>query len=418
MFASTHNYDSKDTLHCTPSISAYCQDESGDFAPPTTSDIITPRAPGLDAATPIFSTKMNKEVFFASLPNNIKLMVDQPFGKDNLNQCFYLQKTGKQALFLILTSGYLTNTAKKKLERAFPPARQLSQIMRKYQEVDFRTLQGFQAGWEKQKELPLAQRDMATACLLHFKLSLPAMVRWIGGPHVAAHRDNKTIFERIKKTCKDADYQQLVRIFTHGSPTYINAECLQPNYEASRKYGNHSSINNNPAMVHKTLNKQVARGAAIMLDPSLFDFCENMKQTPQGILGIDHLYKKPRVVCDSSHRPEPWCESINDWTNKQNEPGLEFAQSFEQTLIWIWNLRITYPKNEIYVCDDDASNAFKQVKYPPNLAGLHCYVVDGTLYAETEQTFGDCTSPSNWEPIALCRSQHAQALWNRADTVE
>jgi hypothetical protein len=87
------------------------------------------------------------------------------------------------------------------------------------------------------------------------------------------------------------------------------------------------------------------------------------------------------------------------------------------TLTWIWNLRITYPHLEIYVCDDDITNTFRQIKYPPNLAGLHCKIANGVMFVDTGQTFGDNTSPSNFEAVPNCRSQHAQALWHRPDTI-
>jgi hypothetical protein len=414
----TTNIDKRVANKITATLIALDVDEDGDVVPPTTSEVIVTKDPQLDSSTPIFRSKAAKDAFFDTLPSTIQLQLDQPFGKDNLKQCYYLQKTGKQALLHIYKSGYMTNSVKKKLECAFPPARQLNQLLRRYRDVDFSSLKGFQNNWQTLTELPLAQRDMATACLIHYNFSLPALVRWIGGPHTAEHRDNDTLFARLKETCCNEDYQQLVRIFTKGSPTYVNAECKQDNYNAYRNYGNHSSVNDNPAMVRKTLLKQVARGCSLMLDPDLTDFLENMKQTPQGILCLDHPYKNPRVICDSSYRPEDWCEAINDWTDKKNEPKLVFAGAFLATLTWIWNLRIQYPHEEIYVCDDDASNAFKQVKYPPNLAGLHSYVINGILFIETGQTFGDCTSPSNWEPIAVCRSQHAQALWHRSDTID
>jgi hypothetical protein len=393
------------------------RDEDGDVLPPNTSEVINlNKRLQLDDSTPVFHNRKDKAAFLATLPTAIQLQLEQPFGKDNLKQCFYLQKTGKQALFLLYHSGYMTCRTKKKLERAFPPARQLSQLFKKYQDVDFRSMQGFQKDWQTQTELSIAHRDMTTACLIHFKMSLPALVRWIGGPHVAAHRDNATIFARIKPTCKPADYEQLVRVFTKGSPTLVNAYSNQENYQAYRQYGNHTSIEDNTAMVDKTLLKEVARGCALMIDPALMDYLENIKQTPHGILYLEHPLKKPRVVCDSSGRPEVWCEAINDWTHKKNEPKLEFAISFVTSLIWIWNLRIQYPDREIYVCDDDASMAFKQVKYPPNLAGLHCSVINDILFVGTAQTFGDCTSPPNWEPVAICRKQHARALWYCNDT--
>jgi hypothetical protein len=45
-------------------------------------------------------------------------------------------------------------------------------------------MEGFQPDWEKQTELSMVQRDMTTACLIQFNLSLPLMVQWIGGPHI------------------------------------------------------------------------------------------------------------------------------------------------------------------------------------------------------------------------------------------
>ena len=120
--------------------------------------------------------------------------------------------------------------------------------------VDFRSIQGFQPNWEQQISLSRPQRDMTMACLIHFKLSLPAMVRWIGGSHVGAHRNNAAIFAIVKEACGKQNYLDLVRIFTHGAPAFINAKCSQANYRAYRDYGNHSSFDDeaNNDLVEKT----------------------------------------------------------------------------------------------------------------------------------------------------------------------
>jgi hypothetical protein len=39
------------------------------------------------------------------------------------------------------------------------------------------------------------------------------------------------------------------------------------------------------------------------------------------------------------------------------------------------------------------------------------------MFMDPGQTFGDNTSPSNFEAVPKCRSQHAQALWHRPDTI-
>jgi hypothetical protein len=271
-------------------------------------------------------------------------------------------------------------------------------------------MQGFQFEWENQRTLSIAQLDMTTACLLHFNLSLPAMARWIGGPHVAEHRVNSEILARLKRMCDEEN-------FNKGSPTCVNAECSQESCRAPREHGNHSTIANNPAMVTKTLLKEVKRGCSLMLDPDIMDFLENCKQTPHGVLHLEHRCESPRMTCDSTCRPQHWCMAINDWTNEKNEPALIFATLFVATLAWMWNLRTRHPWLEICICDDNVTNAFKQIKHPPNLAGLHCKVIDGMLCVDAGQTFGDCTAPPNWESIATCRSQQVRALWFRNDTV-
>jgi hypothetical protein len=316
------------------------------------------------------------------------------------------------AMHLLYISGFMTNSIKKKLERAFPPARCYRQLARLYQNVNFRSMEGFQPDWQKQTELSFPQREMTTACLLHFNLSVPATIPWIGGPHVGAHRDDTAIFARLKETCDNANYKELVRVFTQGSPTYINAECSQANYKAYRVYGNHSSFTENKAMVAKTLLKDVARGCTLMLDPDIMDFLANVKQSSHGIVNLEHPY-----FCDATCRPNCWSHAINNWTDKTNEPPLTFASAFVATLTWIWNLRITYPHLEIYVCDDDITNTFRQIKYPPNLVRLHCKIANHVMCVDTGQTFGDNTSPSNFKAIPNCRSQHAQALWHRPATI-
>jgi hypothetical protein len=391
--------------------------ENGDTVPSTTSEVILIQHKKLDPHAPIFSTSAAKTAFVRTIPSAMQLQLEQPLGKDNLNQWYYLQKCGHQALHLLYISGFMTNSIKKELERAFPPTRWYRQLARLYQNIDFRSMQGFQPDWQKQTKLSVPQREMTTACLLHFNLSLPAMVLWIGGPHVDAHRDNTAIFARLKETCDNADYKELVRVFTQGSPTYINAECPQANYKAYRVYGNHSSFMENTALLAKTLLKDVARGCTLMLDPDIMDFLENVKQTPHGIVNLEHLYKNPRVVCDATCRPHCWSHAINDWMDKTNEPPLTFAGAFVATLTWIWNLHMTYPHLEIYVCDDDITNAFRQIKYPPNLAGLHCKIAKGVMFVDTGQTFGNNTSPSNFEAVPNCRSQHAHALWHRLGTI-
>ena len=125
-----------------------------------------------------------------------------------------------------------------------------------------------------------------------------------------------------------------------------------------RRYGSHSSVLQDPEVTRKVLVKETSQGYTLTMDPRLLFFILNCHLTPQGIVDLHKRFKKPRPIFDSSFCPEPWCFTINDWTDKSNEPEIVFPEAFIELCIWVYNLRITYPTEEIYLADDDCSGAF------------------------------------------------------------
>jgi hypothetical protein len=57
------------------------------------------------------------------------------------------------------------------------------------------------------------------------------------------------------------------------------------------------------------------------------------------------------------------------------------------------------------------------MKYHPNLVAMHTFMPLEYMAVATGATFGDCTSPSNWDPIAQARKQMARHLWSECDIV-
>ena len=49
---------------------------------------------------------------------------------------------------------------------------------------------------------------------------------------------------------------------------------------------------------------------------------------------------------------------------------------------------------------------------------MHSALSNKTLIMNTGLTFGDCTRPSNWEPISQGRRQLGQKLWNDPDIMK
>ena len=167
----------------------------------------------------------------------------------------------------------------------------------------------------------------------------------------------------------------------------------------------------NQSVYEATIIKQSKRGLTLIMDPQLIHFALNAHLSPQGLVDIVHPRRKPRPLSDSSFRPFPGAYAINDWTHKDNEPKLHFAESFHRFCIWQWDLAISYPDHDRHTGDDDVQCAFPRIKYNPQLVAMHSAISNDTLMMNTGLTFGDNTSPSNWEPIARARQQLAQHLW-------
>lgn len=140
--------------------------------------------------------------------------------------------------------------------------------------------------------------------------------------------------------------------------------------------------------------------------------------SPQGLVDVLHDRRKPRpLLSNSIFRPWPGAMAINDWMSKHNKPKLHFAQSFLNFCIWQWNLALTCPDSDRHTGDDDVQCAFPRIKYNPQLVAMHSSISNGTLSMSTDLSFGDNSSPSNWEPIARARQQLAQHLWHKPDII-
>ena len=93
---------------------------------------------------------------FASdiLPTSVQVQLNQPFGKDSLQHSFYAAKSFYHTLLPLVKSGFLSCRAIKNLEKASFRVRQLQQLRKRYEPLDFRSLQGYQADWDETDTIP------------------------------------------------------------------------------------------------------------------------------------------------------------------------------------------------------------------------------------------------------------------------
>jgi len=366
------------------------------------------------------NSQKGKDAMMATLPTPVQVQLQQPFGKDDLEHSFTNSATFRHALLPLYFSNYLDDEEWNNLCSSVPSAHRLGRLLQEHGTVDFRPLREnfFKEGWEDETDFDYQRCAMLSSCLLFYKGSVAAVVRYVGGPLVGAHRDVPKLLSNIRDVVPSQIYKDVERVFVHGAPAQCNASSTDENLDEFLAYGNHSTADQDEALMHKTMLKDEKRGHAICFDERLSEFVQHMHLCPVGLCDLDHPIKKPRFIYDASFHPKLTSETINDWTNKENEPPLEFPATFQKFITWIWNMRISHPDEEIYPLDDDITAAFRTLSWHPNLVSMHGLMVLGLLWFMVRLTFGDCTSPPNFEPIAIARRYMAQFYYNLPNVIE
>jgi len=352
------------------------------------------------------------------LSDATKTFLNCPFGKDTINACFLSEPALRHCLLSVYKSGFIKrdDASWTTLRKVYHPADAMLRLWEAHGDLDFNSLRGY-PDTDLETDMNKKRMAMTTAALMHFDGNIGALVRWVQGPHIAAHRDAPAILAKWKSVLRPHTYAELSRVYLLGAPKSINAESTEANLMDYKRYGNHSTVDAAPDKTIKSVVKDNKRGYALALDARVFWITPNIHLTPMGMVDLDHPNKSPRPIFDASFRPEIWNFALNDWLDKNKEPPVFFAETFLLNLIWIWNLRITYPDREIYLGEDDQAGAFRHCKHPPSLVGLHCVILFGMMIAYTGQTFGSGASPGNYEPVSNSVQQVAEHIWAIPDIV-
>ena len=139
--------------------------------------------------------------------------------------------------------------------------------------------------------------------------------------------------------------------------------------------------------------------------------------TPQHIL--EKPGKKDRQIFDGSRRFTPFTTPVNMMTSTKDGVELDclFGDTFENLLTRIWNLRITYPCQDIIIHANDVKSCFRQIKHHPDVAGAFSSIVAQFLFLQCGLTFGSDFSPAAWEVCRRIAEQLATALFDEQDLV-
>ena len=335
-------------------------------------------------------------------------------GKRNHDTTFEGELVFRHALpYVLLHSAFFTEADINNLDKATPLPVIFLNLLRRYANVDTSPVRGYDMykNFKTETNFHKERIHLSSAALFQSGFHVEDTVRYIGGPHIGAHRNPDAIRKRLTAGVEPATLDRVISQFVYGAPKKVHGVSSNANFMEYFKYGNHSSCDIHKDKFKEVMLKDSRQGNTMLVDLRLLLFIPHLHLTPQGLVDVDNQWKSDRPVFDSSFRPEIWCNAINDWVDKTTEGQVYFPGSFTRLLSSIWNMRITYPNEPIFIGDDDVKNAFRLIKNNPAVVGMHGFVGHGLLGFSTGMTFGDNYSPQNFEPIAVARSQQSKYLW-------
>ena len=94
--------------------------------------------------------------------------------------------------------------------------------------------------------------------------------------------------------------------------------------------------------------------------------------------------------------------AMNDVTPTEQEADITFGYIFMSFMIWIYNLRITFPDEDILLVYLDITACFRWPRGNPDLVGAFGFLIPSMAiyFAANAMVFGSMGSASSWEPLS------------------
>jgi len=261
-------------------------------------------------------------------------------------------------------------------------------------QVDFASLRDPVPDYASHTSITPTCVPLLITCAVHYDLDFGLVTRCLGGEYTAEWRDVNEIISTCKPIVSPEVLSQMECILTTVCPSYFNWEEDTANKHAFVSQRNLPSVAQHGDLVVKTLTKEVRNSHLIPMARWVCTCSPWGRHVPQNIQIKPG--KKPRLIWDGSTRMF-WHEtSMNMVTPMELEMEITFG-----TAIWIWNLRISYPDEDIFLAFLDISSCFRFPRIFPGLVGAFGFIVGPIFYAANAGVFGSVASASSWEPFRV-----------------
>lgn len=340
------------------------------------------------------------------------------FGKPSKDHSFTVEASGEAILILLFKSRMLDEATETALRSVHVLVNHLAATIKRLQHTNFDSISQYNKTWQTQEQIPPERAYAFLACLLHYDGRVGDVMRYASNNYTGEYRKVTERVEKLRHLVDDDLLARYIRVMTTGAPAHFNTETTRDNAMLHWRMGNHSSIKEHNAYIDKLMNKE-EKNCFVMIFPQwIARFLPDIFFTPQHLMIKNG---KKRLIYDGSRRFTPTSIPINMMTSTKTH-GRELACIFGDTLlkllVRVWNLRITYPTEDIVIHANDVKSCFRQLKHHPDVVGAFSYIIGDYLYAQCGLPFGADFSPSTWEILRRMAEQMVIKLFDDEALVE
>ena len=341
-----------------------------------------------------------------------RTLLRSSFGRPSANHSFNQEACFETTYVLVLKSGFFEPSDILALHQCHPLLSHLLCSCVHLRNYNFLWLAEYNLDWAKQESLSNSKAYAFLACLLHYNLSVAHVIRFLGNNYTGAYRNIASIVASLRTHgIAEALITHYSRVMTVGCPNHFNATTSRDNALLYWRKGNHPSIRAKLGQVMATMNKEERNNYVVHVPHWLWRFVPHCFTTPQHIL--EKPGKKDRQIFDASRKYDWDSTPVNAMTSTPHGSELkcEFGSVREDILVRAYNLRISYPDDDIVVHANDVKSCFRQVKHHPDVAGAFSYILADYLFFQIGLAFGADFSPANWEAVRRTQSALAERLF-------
>ena len=262
--------------------------------------------------------------------------------------------------------------------------------------LDFSVLRKPRLNYNEQTTISDDRVDMTTACFIHYSFHPGMMIRFIKGQFVNEHLDVDSIINEVVPHISSTGTNHIHRILTQGCPSHIDFKESFENKQFALQRGNQQTFLQHRDVTMKAINKVEKNSQVLPLKLWTVYFSPWCWAAPQGLKEKGGKY---RVIFDASTQSKAEEVMLNHVTPTDDEPEIDFGQAKAKLLTSIYNWRISYPDDVIFISLADITACFRQQHISCDITGA--FDLWQTIYISCQQATSLDLIPQqvhgNWE---------------------